>query len=317
LTSCSGHPASGAYVAKEGDSITLVDLVEGDHGQIVGRLEAASVRPDGAFSDQGGSVSGQRDGKHLSLTVSAGLSSVAATAELHGSALTLSGPAFSSDFSRSTPEAFQKGLAELRARSASIIAERVKAEADAAADRAQAQAEAIAAADRAQSTRADQGLIAQADALASRLSRAESTLSAASSRFTTVVERVDHAVTAARASHLNSLRLGQLSLAIGQTLIQIDGQHDQLKSGEQSLDYTIQQQLNADATARAHCSALANADAGLIQACGELLSHDQKLREAIPAVRSAIQATEAAYTKSHAQIEAAQHEVDNLGQGVG
>jgi hypothetical protein len=82
-------------------------------------------------------------------------------------------------------------------------------------------------------------------------------------------------------------------------------------------DYTIQQQLNADATARAHCSALANADAGLIQACGELLSHDQKLREAIPAFRSAIQATEAAYTKSHAQIEAAQHEVDNLGQGVG
>lgn len=132
---------SGVYVAKTGDSIEMVQLVETPDHKITGRLETTSIKPNGDVANEVVTLEGAaaRDEVTLLLKPVAFLSvGISATGQVKGNKLSLSGRDTSFSGSRSDLANYQHSLGDLRRRAAERQT-RVRAQAAEAAAKTEAQ----------------------------------------------------------------------------------------------------------------------------------------------------------------------------------
>ena len=313
LAGCSGHPATGTFIGSSGDKAVLVDLTESDHGQLVGRVEHAEVKPDGGFADDGTAVSGQRDHDHLALALSVPLvGPVPITGLLNGNSLGLEGPSLSIKLHRGDPKDFDKAVAVLRTRAAGIVAQRAKAEADAQVQRRLAQIQAAVALDQANLSQTANDLSTKAEGLQTRLEGDESKFAAERKAYADLSGQVDQALAKAQSGPKNFARLNQLANNINGALVQIENRHGQLEGAEQSLAGVIRDQLSADKAAVDRCGAMGLGATTVAEPCKKLASRDQAIRAVLPQLQTWAKDADARYAEARGRLEVAERQATAL-----
>ena len=136
-TACSANGnATGTYVGSSPNAAFLVQLVQGDRGQLTGRYEDAVLAPDGQTRDQNASVSGAVNGRDVVVSIQPGTplaSKVVVSGTIEGGRLQLAGGGDGVDLklalSRADEAAFNSKRAALVKRGQEIILAKSKVEA--------------------------------------------------------------------------------------------------------------------------------------------------------------------------------------------
>jgi hypothetical protein len=247
VSGCGKPTVTGTYVGKSGDGVVLLDLVQADGGQVTGRLEGISLKPDGSISDDASAVSGLTDGKSVSLAarpISLLPVTVQITGKLEGGHLNVSaGDTFSSDLVRSDVATFHDEAAKLRKRSSTILAARAAAAAEQAAQVAAQQAAQQAAAGRAALLQTITALVPRVDQMNARLGSIATKGATIEAAYTKTTEQMVALLERERAltGDARSYQRGQVSYAIQQNASAADRAHSQVQSSQIELGGSLTQ----------------------------------------------------------------------------
>jgi hypothetical protein len=278
LAACGKPTVTGTYVGKSGDSVVLLDLVQADGGQVTGRLEGISLKPDGSIADDASAVSGLTDGKSVSLAakpISLLPVTVQITGKLEGNHLNVSaGDAFSSNLVKSDVATFHGEAAKLRKRSSIILAARAAAAAEQAAQVAAEQAQQQAAVARATLLQTITALMPRVDQMSVRLGSIAAKGATIEAAYTKTTEQMAALLERERSlpGDARSYQRGQISYVIQQNASAADRAHSQVQSSQIELGGSLTQLgTQADATL-ASCRSLGpeTTEPPLQTACADL-----------------------------------------------
>lgn len=259
LVACGKPSVTGTYVGKSGDSVVLLDLVQADGGQVTGRLEGISLKPDGRLSNDTSSVSGLTDGKSVSLAVKPIAllpATVQITGKLEGRHLNVSaGGAFSADLVRSDVASFHGEAAKLRKRSSAMLAARAAVEAEQATQLAAEQA----AGRRAALLQTIAALVLRVDQMNARLGSVavkSATIEAGYARTTEQMAALLERERSLRGD-ARSFQRSQVSFAIQQGASSTERSHSEVQLSQSELGRSLKQLATEVGAALSSCRDLA------------------------------------------------------------
>jgi hypothetical protein len=277
LAGCGKPTVTGTYVGKSRDSVVLLDLVQADGGQVTGRLEGISLKPDGSISDEASAVSGLTDGKSVSLAakpISLLPVTVQITGKLEGGHMNVSaGDTFTSDLVKSDVATFHDEAAKLRKRSSIMLAARAAAAAEQAAHVAAQQAQQQAAIARATLLQTITALLPRVDQMSARLGSIATKGATIEAAYTKTTEQMAALLERERAltGDARSYQRGQISYAIQQNASAADRAHSQVQSSQSELGGSLTQLGTQSDAALASCRGLSpeTAEPPLQTACAD------------------------------------------------
>lgn len=225
---------SGSYIASDSNSACWLQLVRTPDNHLTGQLAESTLKPDGTVEQNSTAVTGAVDGEDVSVSGSGflGLQSFTLAGTFSGETLILTGvQSLPIAFRRSTPADYQAKVADLNARSKSVL--HAKAVAQAQQRTFQAQAD----------------FVAQVGQLIGRMTRFDSEADSQLARFpgaeksySTITAKIDAYVARERqlAGNPNtSVIRGQLSVAATQASLLTEQMHNQGESLESALEGNI------------------------------------------------------------------------------
>jgi hypothetical protein len=254
LTGCGKPAVSGVYTRHTQTKSEMIQIVEGEKGELSGRLEVVLLKPDGAINDNTASLRGLRDDSNISLVLNLNTSSrpsVDASATVTGDRLELSiaGVSNSAEFQKSDLKDFTKHASALREQSTRMLALQAAA---ADAEQQRQTLSALEARQREAVAAQEANQRASAIALASAVAGIEARIDAFNERFDRVsaragvVEQNYHELTSRMISMLEreralmsnnnaSFARSQLAYSISQSKSKSDELHVSVEQGVQSL----------------------------------------------------------------------------------
>lgn len=255
MTGCQRN-ISGSYLASDNSAVVWLQVVRTPDNHLTGQLATNVLKPDGNIEQNSITISGAIDGDNVTIQGSQflGLESFVLSGTLNGNVLTLTGAqSIPLTFTRSTSDEFQARVAELNARSRSIIQAKAAAQARLQAEQAEAQArfqaqqEATQA--RMQADEAQRNFINAIDQIIGKMQRFGSEADVhlarfpgAEKRYQAITTRISQYVARERdlAGNPNaSVARSQLSVAATQTSFLTDQMHYQTQSLESSLQTNV------------------------------------------------------------------------------
>lgn len=115
MAGCGSQDASGIYVVKSNNEVTLIQLVEDKDHKLTGRIEVNTIGPDANVTDKSGSLDGSVSGNDLILRpASIWLGGIEASGTYSSSNLKLTGKGFSVTAERSSLDAYQEAVTKLK-----------------------------------------------------------------------------------------------------------------------------------------------------------------------------------------------------------
>lgn len=252
---------SGSYIASDSSSVCWLQLVRTPDDHLTGQLAVFILKPDGTVEQNSTAVTGAVDGENVSVSGSGflGLQSFTLAGTLSGDTLTLTGvQSIPIAFRRSTPADYQAKVADLNARSQSIL-----------------HAKAVAQAQQ-RMFRAQEDFVAQVDRLIGRMTRFDSEADIHLGRFPNV-EKGYKAITAKAASYIARERQlagipnayntrVQLSNAVIQAENVTEQMHDQGVSLQSSLEGNIKPLADQATALEQQCHAVSQNSGSLTPA---------------------------------------------------
>jgi hypothetical protein len=233
MTGCHNN-ISGSYLAGDKSAVVWLQIVRTPDNHLTGQMAANILKPDGTIEQNSASITGAVDGENVTIQGSRffGLESFVLSGMLSGNVLTLTGAQSTPlTFTRSTSDEFQARIAELNARSQSIIQAKAAA---------QTQLKTL---------ETQRRFVAEIDSLIGRMERFVSEADDHSARFPgmesgykTITAEVTEYVARERrlAGNPNAaVSRGQLSVAANQTAIQTEQKHNEIASMESSFEGNI------------------------------------------------------------------------------
>ena len=117
VAGCRSQDASGIYVVKSDNEVTLVQLVEDKDHKLTGRIEVNTVAPDETVKSETASLDGSVSGNDLILRPSSiWLGGIEASGTYSSSNLKLTGKGFSLTAERSSLDEYQTALSKLKSK---------------------------------------------------------------------------------------------------------------------------------------------------------------------------------------------------------
>ena len=289
---------SGSYLAGDKSAVVWLQVVRTPDNRLVGQLAANVLKPDGTIEQNSVSITGAVDGENVTIQGNRffGLEPFVLSGTLRGNVLTLTGAqSVPLSFTRSTPTEFRAKVAELNARSQSIIQAKATA---------QAQLRTLEAA---------RQFVAEVDRLIGRMQQFDLQADVHLGRFPSV-EKAYEAITArvseyvARERHLAgnpnaAVARGQLSVAANQASIHTDQMHYQGESLQSSLETNVKPMADQATAFEQQCRAVSqnngNLTSGEVQnvnaACGRLESAVAPFRQKFGAMSAGLAHLEQVY----------------------
>jgi hypothetical protein len=242
---------SGSYIASDNSSVCWLQLVRTPDNRLTGQLAVSTLKPDGTVEQNSIPLTGAVDGENVTLSGSGflGLQSFTLAGTLHGNTLTLTGvQSIPITFKRSTPAEYQTQVADLNARSQSILHERAVAQAK---HRTfQAQADFVAELDRLIGRMAQ--FDSEADVHLARFPGAEKGYEAITTKVEAYVSRERQYAGNPSASVMR----GQLLVAATQASLRTEQMHNQGEELQSSLEGNIKPLADQAATFEQQCHAV-------------------------------------------------------------
>jgi hypothetical protein len=293
---------SGSYLASDNSAAVWLQVVRTPDNHLTGQLAANVLKPDGTIEQNSASVTGAVDGENVTIQGSQffGLESFVLSGTLRGNVLTLTGAqSVPLTFTRSTPAEFQAKVAELNARSQSII----QAKATAQTQLRTLDAERLFAAEVDRLIGRMQQFDSQADVHLGRFPGAEKA-------YEGITERVGEYVARERqlAGNPNAaVARGQLSVAANQASIQTDQMHYQGESLQSSLETNVKPMADQAAAFEQQCHAVSQNSGNLTPekvqnvnaACGRLDSAVGPFKQRFSAMSAGLAHLERVYQDEH------------------
>ena len=115
IAGCGSQDASGIYVMKSDNEVTLIQLVEDKDHKLTGRIEVNTIGPDANVMGKSGSLDGSVSGNDLILRpASIWLGGIEASGTYSSSNLKLAGKGFNVTAERSSLDAYQEAVTKLK-----------------------------------------------------------------------------------------------------------------------------------------------------------------------------------------------------------
>lgn len=115
LAGCGSQDASGIYVIKSDNEVTLVQLVEDKDRKLTGRIEVNTIGADAKVTGKTASIDGSVSGNDLMLRpASVWLGGIQASGTYSSSSLHLTGQGFNITAERSSLDGYQEALSKLK-----------------------------------------------------------------------------------------------------------------------------------------------------------------------------------------------------------
>ena len=317
---------SGAYLASDKSAVVWLQLVRTPDNRLTGQLAANILKQDGTIEQNSVPVAGAVDGENVTIQGSQffGLESFVLSGTMNGNTLTLTGAqSIPLTFTRSTSAEFQASVAELNARSRSIIQAKAAAQARLEAEQAEAQArfqaEQAAAQARMQADEAQRNFINTIDQLIGRMQHFDSEADVHLARFPgaeksyqAITTRISQYVARERELSGNpnaSVARSQLSVAATQTSLLTDQMYYQTQSLESSLQTNVKPLVDDLDVLGQRCgqpsSGSDSLSADQIQArnaaCGRLSDAGTPFRQKFNAMASGLAHLEQVYQDEHSK----------------
>jgi hypothetical protein len=252
---------SGSYIASDSSSVCWLQLVRTPDNHLTGQLAESILKPDGTVEQNSTAVTGAVDGENVSVSGSGflGLQSFTLAGTLSGDTLTLTGvQSIPIAFRRSTPVDYHAKVADLNARSQSIL--HAKAVVQAQQRTFQAQAD----------------FVVQVDQLIGRMTRFDleadihlARFPGAEKSYTTITGRIEAYVARERqlAGNPNtSVMRGQLSVAATQASLLTEQMHNQGVSLQSALEGNIKPLADQATAFEQQCHAVSQSSGNLTPA---------------------------------------------------
>jgi hypothetical protein len=293
---------SGSYLAGDKSAVVWLQVVRTPDNHLTGQMAANALKPDGTIEQNSASITGAVDGENVTIQGSRffGLESFVLSGTLSGNVLTLTGAqSVPLTFMRSTPAEFQAKVAELDARSQSII-----------------QAKAVAEAQQ-RTFQAKASFVSQIDQLTRRMAQFDSDADVHLGRFPGaekayegITARVGEYVARERqlAGNPNAeVARGQLSVAANQASIQTDQMHYQGESLQSSLETNVKPMADQATAFEQQCRAVSQNSGNLAPAevqnvnaaCGRLDSAVGPFRQKFGVMSAGLAHLEQVYQDEH------------------
>jgi hypothetical protein len=249
---------SGSYLAGDNSAVMWLQVVRTPDNHLTGQLAANALKPDGTVEQNSVSITGAVDGENVTIQGSRffGLDAFVLSGTLRGTVLTLTGAqSVPLTFTRSTPAEFQTRVAELNARSQSII--QAKADAHTQLRTLEAQQRFVAEIDRLIGKM--QQFDSQAEIHLARFPGAEKGYEGITARVAAFVARERQLAGNPNAA----VARGQLSVAANQATIQTEQMHNQGEALQSSLETEVKPMADESVTIEQQCRTLARSTGNL------------------------------------------------------
>lgn len=122
-TGCSAHGMSGAYIARAQGEVEMLQLTQGQDGQLLGTLSATAIKPDGSIRQTILNVSGVADEHNLTLTAKSQIPlspAINMSGTIDRDVITITIPTGQERLIASNPDNYQAAVQQLQARGAQI-----------------------------------------------------------------------------------------------------------------------------------------------------------------------------------------------------
>lgn len=142
IAGCGNKDASGIYILKSDNEVTLIQLVEDKNHKLTGRIEVNTIAPDSTVTNKTASVDGSVSGNDLILRpASVWLGGIEASGTYTSNSLHLTGKGFDLTAARSSLEEYQRAVSKLKSVAADRYEKQVTINAELHEEDARAQAE--------------------------------------------------------------------------------------------------------------------------------------------------------------------------------
>jgi hypothetical protein len=122
-TSCSTHGASGTYVARGQGFVEMLQLTQGQDGQLLGSLASTTLKPNGSTTQDATNISGVADGHAITLVAKSAIPLVPGlniSGTIAGGVITITVLNRQEQFNAGSPSDYQTAVQQLQAQGATI-----------------------------------------------------------------------------------------------------------------------------------------------------------------------------------------------------